>query len=75
MSVGDDLWNRGVCWAKLVIVSASGERGVCNVMEIVGALTFVGDIWSRRQLGGTDHGARAGDAAVGRNNLPGTNTF
>ena len=73
MSAGDDSWDRGVYWAKLGIVSASGERGVCNLMNIVGDLTSVEDIWSRLQSGGTNHGVRAGATEAGRKNLPGTN--
>ena len=68
MSVGDDSWDRGICWAKLGIVMASGKRGVCNLMEIVGTSMSVGDIWLRLQSGGTNHGSGAGDTAAGSKN-------
>ena len=73
MSVGDDSWDRGVCWEKLGIVLTSGERGVCNLMEIVGTSKSVVDILLRLQSGGIDHSAKAGAAATGSKNLPGTN--
>ena len=68
MSVRDNPLDRNVCWEKPGIVLASCERGVPNLMDIVVALTSVGDIWSRLLSGGTNHGAGAGDAAAGRNN-------
>ena len=66
MLVGDNLWDRGVCWKKLGTVSASGEQGVLNLTEIGEASTTVGDICPRLRSGGTDHGTGAGAAAVGR---------
>ena len=45
--VGEDSWDRGVCWTKSIIVSAFGEHGVLNLMEIREASMSVGDIWSR----------------------------
>ena len=68
MSVRDNLFDCSVCWENPGIVLASGEQGVPNLMDIVVALTSVGDIWSRLLSGGTNHGAGAGDAAAGRNN-------
>ena len=68
MSVGDDSWDRGVCWAKLGIVSASGKQGVCNLMEIVRASISVGDIWSILQSGGNNHVAVAVATAAERIN-------
>ena len=67
-AVGYDLWDRSVCWGKLGIVSAYGDRGARNLMDIVGAPTSAGDIWSGLGLVGTDHGAGSGAAAAGRNN-------
>ena len=44
-------WRRSVdhsvCWKNSEIVSASGEQVVCDLMEIVGPLASVGDIWLR----------------------------
>ena len=71
--VGDNSCHRGVCWGKSGIFSASGEQGACNLIEIVGSPTYVGDIWSGIGLVGTDHGAGPGDVAAGRNSWPGTN--
>ena len=68
MSVGDNSWERGVCWTKSGIVLAFGKQGFCNLMDIDGASTSVGDIWSRLQSGETDHCAGVGSAAAGRNN-------
>ena len=31
----DNLWDRGVCWGKLGIVSTSGKQGARNLMDIV----------------------------------------
>ena len=42
-------------------------------MEAVIASTSVGDIWSLIGSARTDHGAKEGAAAAGRNNLPGIN--
>ena len=66
MSVGENLWDCGVCWSKSGIVSASGKRCVLNLTNIKEASTFVRDIWLRPQLGGTNHGAGVGAAAEGR---------
>ena len=68
VSVGDDSWDCGACWAKLGIVSASGKQGVCNLMEIVGASISVGDIWSILQSGGNNHVAVSVATAAGRMN-------
>ena len=67
-SVGDGSWDRGVCWRKLRIVLASGNPGDINLMEIVGSLTSIGDIWSGIVSGGTDHGTGVGAEAAGINN-------
>ena len=69
-AVGDDLWDRGVCWGKLAIVSTYSEQGARNLMEIVGASTSARDMWLVIGLVGTDHGTGAGAAAAGRNNRP-----
>ena len=45
VSVGDNLWDRGVCCSKSGIVSAYGDQGACNLMDIVAASTYVGDIF------------------------------
>ena len=50
------------------IVSASGERGACKLMEIVGTSTCVGDIWSGLGSVGTNTDAGTGAVATGRNN-------
>ena len=67
-AVGDNLWDRSVCWVKLGIVSAYGNQGSRNLMKTVGASTYFGDIWLKIGLVGTDHGAGAGAAAAGRKN-------
>ena len=67
-AVGEDLWYRGVCWGNSVIVSASVKQGSRNLMDFVGALMSVGDIWLGVGSVGTDHGTRAGAAVAGRNN-------
>ena len=67
-AVGENLWDRIVCWRKLGIVLASVERGARNLTEIVRAPKSVEDIWSGIGLDGTDHSAREGDAAVEREN-------
>ena len=71
-SVEDDLWDWSVCWTKLRIVSASGERGVCNLMDIREALTSIEYIWLRLRSGGTNHSAGAGAAVEEIKNWPGT---
>ena len=68
-AVGDNSWDRGVCWGKLGIVSESEERGACNLMDIVGASTSVGDIWLGIGLGGTVHGARSRALGGGKKEL------
>ena len=67
-AVGDNLWDRVVCWLKLGIVSAYDNQGYCTLMKTVGASTYFGYIWSGIGLVGTDHGTRAGAAAAGTNN-------
>ena len=66
--VGDDLWDRGVCWGKSGILLASGERGARNLVDIVGSLMSVGDIWLGIGSGETDHRSRAGTVVMGREN-------
>ena len=73
VSVGDNLWNHSVYWWNLGIVSESGEQGVRNLMDIVGASTSVGYIWLRLWSGGTNHGSWYVAAAAGRKNWPRTN--
>ena len=46
----------------------SGELDVCNLVEIIEALTSVVDIWLRLQSVGTDKGAGEGVAEARRNN-------
>ena len=70
--VGDDLWDRGVCWGKSGILLASGERGAHNLMDIIVAPIYAGDIWSGIGLVGTNHGAVGGAAAEGRKIGPGS---
>ena len=73
MAVRDNLWDRDVFWVNPVGTTASDEQGACNLMETVGDLTSVEDIWSGLASFETDHGARAGVAAVGRDYCPKTN--
>ena len=66
-AVGDHLWDRSVCWVNLGIVSASGEQGAHNLMEVFGSTTSVGYIWSGLGSAGTNHSAGARTTATGRN--------
>ena len=72
---GNDLWACSVCWEKSVIFLASGKQGVCNLMNISGASTSIGDIFLRLWSGETNHGARVRSAAAGRNNWLGTRAY
>ena len=67
------MWYRDVCWGILGVALASGKRGARNLTEIVGDPTSVEDIWPGIGLVGTNHGARSGATAAGRNNWPGIN--
>ena len=67
-ALGDHLYDRGVCWLKSGIDSASRKQVSCNLMEIVGDPTYVEDIWSELVSVGTNHGAGAGATAAGREN-------
>ena len=46
----------------------SDEKVARNLMDIVGALTSIGYIWSGLGSVGTDHGVKARAAAAGRKN-------
>ena len=65
------MWDCGVCWGKLGIVSESGKGGACNLMEIVGAPASDGGIWSGLGSVGTNHSAGAGAVEAGRKFDPG----
>ena len=70
MAVGEDLWDRDVCWGKSGVTSESDDQGDHNLTDIVGAPASVEDIWSGLGLVGTNHGAGAGAAMTGRDYLP-----
>ena len=46
----------------------SDEKVARNLMDIVGALTSIGYIWSGLGSVGTDHGVKARAEAAGRKN-------
>ena len=45
VAVRDNLWDRDVFWVNPVGTTASDEQGACNLMDIVAASTYVGDIF------------------------------
>ena len=61
------MWDRDVCWEKLVIDSESGEKVVLNLADIARYPTSVENVWLGLGLVGINHNTGAGAAAVGRN--------
>ena len=68
--VGENSWDRGVCWEKLVGTLASDDGGTLDLMESVETPTSVVDLWSGLTLIENDCGTRAEAARIGPRPTP-----
>ena len=64
--IGENKWDRGVCWENLGGALVSNNGGASDLMETVGVPAYVAYIWSGLTLVETDSGARAESCGSGK---------